>query len=845
MFIMTEKLIPDARKQDLNRDWLFAPGLFSAEGAGNARTVCLPHDYMVETDTRPDALSGPASGYYDAFPANYTRYVVIPAEWKGDPVLLRFDGAMQNATVEVNGSPVLLQHYGYAPFDAVISPYLYWGERNRITVTTHPGTQPNSRWYPGAGLYRQVWLYHKPLLHIAQDGIFAVTEKLVWEQGAAAEAFLRVEVTVKNGTPEDRLARVGVSVSPESTPGKGAEASAVVLVKAGQETRALLRPVVEHPELWDAEHPRLYTVRAEVRDEGAFGVRQEKESAGGSRDEEAVRFGIRTVSADARHGLLVNGRPVKLRGGCVHHDNGILGAESCRDSEMRKIRKMKEIGYNAVRTSHNPPSSALLDACDELGMYVLDEAFDGWRIGKNPGDYSQYFDADWEKDVEAFVRRDRNRASVILWSTGNEVMERGGLGDGYALSEKIALKFRSLDASRPVTHALCSFWSGLDDRAMDAFREQFAAKMNGGELNLQNMQADPEDLAWEQRTEPLLNALDVVGYNYMDGCYERDAKLYPSRVIVGTESYPLQMHEVWGLTEKCPHVIGDFTWTAVDYIGEAGIGKSVFTDPDDPRVRMGPMGAMNTKAEWPWRLAYDADIDLCGNITPQGVMRKILWGGTETRIFVQDPSCFSKTELISPWGWEEVAPCWNWPGAEHREIRVVVYSAAEEVELSLNGEPVGRKPTEANRAEFLLRYEPGTLRAVGIRAGAPLSEDVLETAGEAAEIRLVPDTAALRNDGMSLAYVAVEILDSRGRPVPDAAVLLRAEVTGAGTLAGFGSADPRAKENYTAGSFTAWHGKALAAVRAGTEAGAAVLTVSGGNLKAEITIQTGGLDHGK
>ena len=840
---MPDRLNPDARRQELNRDWRFAPGLYSADGEKNARTVHLPHDYMIETDTRPEAASGPATGYYDAFPANYTKRIVVPAEWKGDPVILRFDGAMQNAAVEVNGSHVTLWHSGYAPFDAVLTPYLYWGEENRITVTMHPGTQPNSRWYPGAGLYRQVWLYHKPLMHIAQDGVFTVTERLTWEQGKAAEAFLRTGVTVRNGTPEDRLARVEITAAPEGEPEKSVTASSTVLVKAGGETTALLRPVIDNPKLWDAEHPCLYTLRAEVRDAGVFGVRQEPDSAGGSRDGETIRFGIRTIETDARHGLRINGNPVKLRGGCFHHDNGILGAESFRDSEARKIRKMKEIGYNAVRTSHNPPSSVLLDVCDELGIYVLDEAFDGWRIGKNPGDYSQYFDPDWEKDVEAFVRRDRNHPSVILWSTGNEVMERGGLGDGYALSEKIALKFRSLDSSRPVTHALCSFWSGLDDRAMEAFRQQFAAKMSGDGLTLQNMQGDPEDLSWETRTEPMVNALDVVGYNYMDGCYGRDAKLYPERVIVGTESYPAQMHEVWGLTEKYPHVIGDFTWTAVDYIGEAGIGKSVFVNPEDPRVRMGPMAAMNEKAAWPWRLAWDADIDLCGDLLPQGVMRKLLWGGSETRIFVQDPACFGQTELISPWGWEEVSPCWNWPGAGGKEIRAVVYSAAEEVELSLNGQTVGRKPTEKHRAEFVLRYAPGTLRAVGYRAGSPLSEDVLETAGEAAEIRLIPERTTLPDDGTGLAYVAVEIRDGRGRPVPDSAVPLHAEVAGAGTLAGFGSADPRARGNYSTGDSAAWRGRALAVVRAGTEAGETVLTVRGGEMEASVRFQTGGQEN--
>ena len=866
------------RTISLDRGWQFGYEPFSVfaglTGSSTATEVTLPHDYMIQTDIDPDAPAGPAMGYFTAKPAYYTRYIEIPADWRDERIYLHFDGIMMNATIEVNGSRVLMHHYGYTPVWADITHCVSFGKENRVTVAVNPSMQPNSRWYTGAGIFRSVELVHVPKLHIAGDGIFVQTTRIEYENGAPAEAYLRAEVTVCNHTTEAHIAQVDIALTRETSV---LTRSTKIQVNAGSEAVAIIPVTVTDPALWDAEHPDLYEVTATVTDLGVFGcaLRPTAQTCGadalsgrGSQDSSpvtdtaSVTTGIRTVTADARHGLRVNGKPVKLRGGCIHHDNGILGAVSLYDSEYRKVRKLKESGFNLVRMAHNPPSAVLLDVCDRLGMYVFDEAFDAWRMAKQPGDYNQYFEADWKADMKAFLLRDRSHPSILFWSTGNEIVERGGLGDGYALAMELASYVRSIDSSRLITNGLCSFWNALDDETWRASMQNRQTGINAAEM-AQNASVPDTDTFWEDRTEPFAGFLDVVGYNYMENHYELAGKLFPERVILGTESYPTEIDHVWDLVERLPYVIGDCTWTAFDYIGEAGIGKSVFADPDDPLVKAGPFGLMSHGSPCPWRLANDADFDINGNLTPQGAYRQIVWGSTRTALYVADPAEFGKTEVVSKWGWPALSDCWNWPQREGAPIHVVVYSAAGEVELFLNGQSLGAAAAGKEHrytASFDISYAPGTLRAVSRKDGIAVSEDVLITTGAPAAIRLAvepgvpahdslplpadgcgtagspaadgcssasPDGCSvnLRADGHSLAYIRLDIVDAEGRRVPDAAVALTAAVSGSGTLAGFGSANPVTAENYTAGSFTSFQGRALAVIRSGNEAGTVTLTV--------------------
>ena len=822
------------RNISLDREWSFDFGPRNFSGPADTptrKTVNLPHDYMIEGDVFEQAPEGAASGFYDAGVAHYLKKVAIPAEWENELVYLWLDGAMMNATVEINGSKAALQHYGYAPFCVELTPFLYFGAENSIAVTLHPGTHPNSRWYSGAGLFRSVTLVHTPKLHIKKDGVYVWTRALDYApDGSAETAYLNAEIDLENRTAKNALAEVSLSLIPEGESAPVITRKTRVQVNAGASETAYLLLTLDEPLLWDAEHPRLYRAAATVTYQGEFRTHPvpaapEEVTA----DTAEVLFGVREIRADVKHGLRINGKSVKLRGGCLHHDNGPLGAVSLYDAEARKVRILKSIGFNAIRTTHNPPSAALIEACDRLGVYVFDEAFDAWGMGKRPGDYNLFFETDWDKDLTAFVRRDRSHPSVIIWSTGNEITERGGLGDGYAWSTKLARRIRALDCSRPISNGICSFWNGLDDELMAEFLRRAREKREG----LQNADVSQEgDTFWEEMTEPYTNGMDIVGYNYLEDNYAQDHELFPDRVIMGSENFPNLIGVHWPMIEAKPWLVGDFTWTAWDYIGEAGIGKGAFFAPDDPRLEKGPQAI--GRSLYPWRTADDADVDICGTILPQGVYRRIVWGSGETAVFSYDPAVTGMTEILSRWGFTDARPCWNWQGQEGKPVRLAVFSAAEEAEVLINGVSLGRKKAgEALAADMPFTfafdgvYEPGTVEAIGYIGGKEVSRSSISTVGKAAAIRLTAERECVSADGHGLIYVGVEVTDENGCLVPDADHALTAALEGEGlTLAAFGSGNPITEENYTRGSFRAYRGRALAILRAGYVPGEAKLTVS-------------------
>ena len=807
----------------IDAQWTFRRGFTDSLAAireDPGQTVCLPHDGMIGTPVSPDAPAQADMGYYNGGLSSYTKSLFLPKEWENDCVFLQFDGAMMNAAVEVNGCKAAAQHYGYAPFCADLTGLAAFGKENRITVQVNTAMQPNSRWYTGSGLYRGARLLHGPRVHIVPDGIYAYTREI-----ADGYAFVRTETEIRNETAENRLAEAEACLILEKTGETAAVSRQTIQVNAMSTGTARITLNVPGPVLWDADHPNLYRLKVRVRNLGRFRTHLETDGTQLT-DEAETLFGIRTVTADAVRGLRVNGRTVKLKGGCLHHDNGLIGSVSLYDAEERKIRKLKEVGFNAVRTAHNPPSAALIEACDRIGMYVMDEAFDAWGMGKRGGDYSQYFADCWEKDLTAFVRRDRTHPCVLIWSTGNEIPERGGLNEGYILSAKLADTIRRLDGSRPVSNGICSFWSGLDDELAEGMNPA----QNAGNSGMENL--------WEKGTEPFAAGLDIVGYNYMEDLYERDHEMFPERVILGSENFPKEIGFRWPMVEKLPYVIGDFTWTAWDYLGEAGIGKAAYLEADDPLLAKGPWALMpQTSSPFPWRTAKDADFDITGGRTPQGAYRSVVWGSRQTFLFTFPPEAFGKTELISPWGFPAALSRWNYGGAEGKPLEVLVFSGAEEVELLINGKPSGRKRVSRERplpgsVRCEAVFEPGVLEAVSYTGGQEVSRDRLETSGPPAAIRLIPEKTQLKADGHSLAYVAIEITDREGRTVPDAAVSLTADADGPAFLAGFGSANPVTDEDYTDEKTVSFRGKALAVLRSASEPGTVELTVSGENLPA-------------
>lgn len=798
-----------------------------------AETVNLPHDAMISTKVSPDAPAGVDSGFFNGTTCSYTKYINIPSEWKDECIMLKFDGAMMHVTVDVNGNKCAEHHYGYSPFTVDITDVVTFGEENRITINANTGIQSSSRWYTGCGLFREVELIHGPRIFIPTDGIFISTKEIAevadTDDAAVKEkiAFLEAQVEVTNHSLQNHLAEVTVTLFEQKSSTPAAESKRVIQINPVTTETAFLQINLANPKLWDIDTPNLYKVKVAVKDKGIFRTHFiENSQMQQTVDEEKTVFGVRTITADSVRGLQINGKTVKLKGGCVHHDNGLLGSVSLYETELRKVKKLKETGFNAIRTAHNPPSSALVKACDTAGMYIFDEAFDAWGIAKRPGDYSQYFSRCWKEDLTAFVKRDRIHPSVIMWSTGNEIPERGGLNNGYKIASQLAATIHELDRTRPVSNGVCSFWSGLDDYNAS------------GKNQNQNAKDDDSKDFWEKGTEPFTNGMDVVGYNYWEDIYEKDHKLFPERVILGSENFPQEIGFRWPLVEKLPYVIGEFTWTCWDYIGEAGIGKAVYVEKDDPLVKKGPWALMPQQtSHYPYRLANDADYDITGRLLAQGAYRSVVWGSRKTYLYSYSPSQFGKAECMSMWGFPAVKKNWNYQNSKGSQVELLVFSNAEEVELFVNGKSAGRKPVSKekplpNSVRFTTAYEEGKVEAVSYTNGIEVSRDFIESSGKPSKIKLTPEKNIITADGHDAVYVSIDVLDENNKLVTDAEIIIKANVQGEAELAGLGTGNPVTEEVYTDNTTVTFNGHATAVIRSGYKEGIIRLTVEANGLNA-------------
>lgn len=826
------------KKINIDRAWEFMQGEPSNVPGmqKKSRTVNLPHDFMIESDVKADSINGTNTGFYNGDTGTYTKYLDVPEKWADQRILAEFDGVFRDTSVILNGHVMGRHHYGYTPFRVDLSNRVKPGKKNRLAVLVSNDAEQNSRWYPGGGIYRHVYLLLAPQVHIAPDGIFAHTDHIV-----NGDAFVTVEVTVENHTSKEQDVWVNIKLKEEKED-RNAAASGAIKVHIPAHSSAVGRTCVcaEQAAIWDIEHPDLYVVTADLVNRRPTDQSEDMEVL----DSAETLFGIRTISVDAKNGFMLNGRSLKLKGGCIHHDNGILGAVSLYESEYRKVKLHKDNGYNALRFAHNPMSADLLEACDRLGVLVMDEAFDTWNMPKNRHDFCRHFEAEWKQEMKNFMERDRNHPCVIIWSIGNELPEQGGLSDGYRTSAELAEYARSIDATRPIGGAMCSFFNGLDDEDTEKFWESLmeAAKASGGTLN--NLDGEYGRNIWNDYTESFCAPWDVVGYNYLNYHYEEAGKLFPNRVICATESKPYQMEEYWADVNRYPYLIGDFIWTSQDYIGEAGIGKIVYAKPEDA-----PSEAQRLNfVQYPWRTSGAGDFDLCGFEKPQLAYHRIIWGSDETYIACHNPANFHKVELLGRYGWSDCANSWTWDAKAGCDIKVEVYSAAEEVELFINGVSAGRKAAgRANhyKACFPVKYEPGTLEAVSYTGRQEVSRDCVKSAGAPAGLKITTDERALRGtvlkaDGQSLCFAVVEVVDAEGRLIPYAQVPVQAKAEGAAALAAFGTGRCVTEENYTSGKVLSYHGRMLAIVRSGYEKGTATLSVSADGLagaKLEITVE--------
>ena len=765
------------RETNFNEGWKFFLGDTAAASRPDFddaawRTLDLPHDWSIEGAPDIDNPMGNDGGYYPAGIGWYRKTFRFTPDAQRLETLVYFEGVYMNAEVFINGQSLGVRPYGYSSFFHDLTPYLKEGA-NVLAVRVDNSQQKNCRWYTGSGIYRNVKLVRTPLLHFEPWGVFVHSEV------DGNDATVEVEASVTNGSGEDMSVTVSAAIE------GGTTASRPVNLEAGETRTVRLRLPMKGVKLWTPETPNLYRVTCHVEH-------------GDMSDAVTETFGVRTVEYDARHGLRLNGKPIELNGSCVHHDNGPLGAAAWRDAEWRKVRLLKEAGFNAVRTSHNIPSETFLDACDSLGLLVIDEAFDGWRAAKNKYDYSVYFDQWWTKDIESMVLRDRNHPSIFCWSIGNEIIERK-TPEAVLTAHALAGHVRKCDPTRPVTSALAAW-----------------------------------DSDWEIY-DPLAAAHDIVGYNYMMHKGPSDHERVPGRVMMQTESYPRDAFRNWAWVNDHPYIIGDFVWTGIDYLGESGIGRFYYKGETE--------GQHWERKHFPWHGAYCGDIDLTGWRKPISYYREMLFFPVRNKLHlsVKEPSGYYgevKETMWSVWPtWES----WNWPGHEGKDIDVEIYSRYPAVRLYLNGKLVGEKATtraEEFKAIFTLPYEAGTLRAVGVENGQEVESRTLETAGKPARIRLTADRTEMAADGQSLVYVTAEVTDKQGRVVPDADNLLTFELKGEGSLLATCSGDLKDCVVATSPERKAWKGRAMAVAKAGREAGKLVVSVSGKGLKkASVTVE--------
>ena len=737
---------------------------------GKTQNVDLPHDWDIfEGPNSGKGATGTGGGWFEAGKGEYRKTFKTPS---GEVVKLHFEGVYQKAEVYVNGQKVGQHHYGYTPFTVDVTKYLNKDKKqaNEVVVKVDNSQQPNCRWYSGSGIYRHVWLETMPALHIAENGVFITTTEV-----SANKAQIQVDVTVQNESQADRNATVVVG-----------SAQLMLAVKAGESKTVTTTMTVRNPQLWSPERPTLYEAKVELKE------------AGNVIDNATAKYGIRTFSFDAENGFMLNGQKVLINGACVHHDDGVLGARAFDDAEIRKVRQMKEAGFNLIRTSHNPTTRAFLDACDSIGMLVIDEAFDGWRTQKNPYDYSTVIDSCYREDIHAMVLRDRNHPSIISWSIGNEVIERKDIRVVYT-ARQMKKAIHELDTTRPVTEALCAW-----------------------------------DRDWEIY-DPHAEVLDVVGYNYMIFKHASDHKRDPKRVIWQTESYPRDAFRNWAVSYDFPYVVGDIVWTGLDYLGESGIGRNYYKGE-----REGESWIEGGQPEW--HGAPCGDVDITGWRKPISHYREMLWcKDTPLYMAVKEPNGYHgeiHTTMWSVWPtWES----WTWPGWEGKPIEVEVYTHQPEVKLYLDDQLVGTKQVSREtefKAVFSVPYKAGTLRA---EAGG--KSVTLKTAGEPARLRLTPDRTVMAADGQSLTFVTVEVLDKQGTPVPEAAISCEANVKGAGNLLAFASADLKDTEPYTSPHVKTWKGRALLVVRSTQKKGSVNVSIKSALPTASLSLKSKSCCH--
>ena len=780
-------------KELFNSDWSFMYQLVE----GNKKVcppekITIPHDAVIQLERYKEQSNGTAKGFFPNVKLLYAKKFYVKKEWKGKYICLQFDGVYQNAKVLINGNYAGQCENGYERFFVEIHPYLHYGEENEVVVEASSGD--DSRWYTGAGIYRNVYLIISEQLHFAYGGI-KISTKSASEQIAVLESKLHL----MNGgfLPET----VETLIEIIDTDGQLIAADRRRISLHGQDQAELVsRIYVNNPQLWDIDAPNLYKCNMYLlKDERVM-------------DEDSFQIGIRTISVDPVHGLCINGKKVKLYGGCVHHDHGIIGSAAFKAAEERKVRILKEAGYNALRFSHNPMSQELLDACDRYGLVVMDELTDVWNCSKTADDHSKTFSATWKRQVSSMVDKAYNHPSVIMYSVGNEINELSHLS-GKKLGREIVAEFRRLDHTRFIT-------SGINALASMMFAPTVSdqTKVNTQELN-EMMTQMMDQISLIQCQDQMVDAmrefsecLDVVGYNYAEDKQLIDMGKYSNRICIGTETFPKSIAKNWKMMQEHPAIIGDFSWTAWDYLGETAIGKNGVTGEWTSGLYEG----------YPYKLANCGDIDIVGTRRPQSYYRECVVGKRkEPYISVVNPARYGQQIMITPWSWSDSISSWSWDGYEGKPIQVEVYGAGDWVELIVNGESKGRKkvPQVSKEKElafctvFDTVYSPGKIEAILYKMEQEVGRYEIISASKEICINVENQSKEIKDELNDLLYFEISLRDENGILKPNCDREIYVTVTGGGMLQGLGCASPIGTEGFHENKCTTYYGKALLAIR--------------------------------
>jgi beta-galactosidase len=750
-------------------------------------SVDLPHDWSIDGPIAADNSTGSPGGFFPAGIGWYRKTFAAPKEWTGKHVAIDFDGVYMLSAMYINGQKLGTHVYGCTPFAYDLTPHLMLGGTNMIAVRVDNSRQPNSRWYSGSGIYRHVRIDVRNPLHIAPNGIFVKTEEL--SDGLAK---LDMSITAENdGDTLNPRVDFATHIFEADSDGKAlgnAIASFAPVVANFQTTNGVQQTTstvhttatLPNPKPWSPEHPNLYVAVTTASLDGRI------------IDTRETTFGVRTIAVSVESGFVLNGKPIKLYGACVHDDNGPLGVAAFDRAEIRRAELLKAAGFNAVRCAHNPPAPAFLDACDRLGLLVMDEAFDSWAYGKLPQDYAQYFDANWQSDIDAMMLRDRNHPSIVMWSLGNEIHDFGS-AQGLRNGTKLVERARTLDPTRFLTTAV--YWyPGIGDRS---------------------------PWTWND-ADGLMSKFDIVGYNYSIWRYEGDHSRMPSRIIVGTESYPHDIFVAWQYSTKLSYVLGDFVWTGIDYLGESGIGR--YYAPDEKIYFHGQ------QQQFPYHGAYCGDIDITGFRKPISYDRNIVWDrGEKLYTSIIEPAADGRHMKVADWGIVPSRASWTWPGYEGKPLQVQIYSRYDAVRLYLNDVLIGEKLTaqaQEFKAVFDVPYAPGILKTIGIRNGQDVESNLLRATGPITGLRLTADRTQITADGQDLSFVTVESVDRNGNFEPNGDQSVTFSIDGPATIAGVGSGDFGGVQPYQGNQRKLYQGRAQCVIRATHTAGTVTLKAS-------------------